>query len=672
MFLQSFTGNARPRRQVNLSGRNTNPFAVVSGSRQPHPPHPSQNAVVHAQQERQLRQQERERPPAATRIQRTWRGHRSREETRDRWRREWDECEAVDNRESVASMSVVSLNTWPSSGLQPYGSERACLSQLRLLIQFANPKLQGDILRLHLFVARYLSSIRSFDPSPENQWIFPLLRLVKITIATLEKARAVSLPSSVINEFLSLLATLTSVIPKEISSYSPSYYKALAEVSACTGAQALHQFFDSKLLENAVLGLLQPITGRTITAYKGFISEFLVTPNLWALDGGLHRIAAGINYKLMAGAITEVFKSSLEYDLLRLKTHDELLWLLAYIIYCRRVVHGHRNASPKDLDARYVKVISDLISHLAEDIARRIDVPADSRSKAAITSVASQSPAVPLPSFVREQILTLVDQESVSSLLAHLEVNPSSMDGTSSASSQASTLASYALTLLTCFPRRADEIRMWLYLGSTSRHSRDADRPEEEIPAIKYFYQAARRTEVYRLIRGDPHETIDLLRSDAAKKQSKKTISQGLPESTAQQWRVILLFLELYTFILKVMDDEEFLSGSSPSNNTQSWTRQSALPLDQVQDLTLFLKNLAFAMYWNASAISGIESSETKTTIAEWFGSNNISAASEVHQDGPSSKPDVTSVAGVSGITIRYMKGMITGLLRMVYEREYV
>ena len=171
------------------------------------------------------------------------------------------------------------------------------------------------------------------------------------------------------------------------------------------------------------------------------------------------------------------------------------------------------------------------------------------------------------------------------------------------------------------------------------------------------------------MISKDPRETIDLISPNRAKARSGRAGIEATAESIDQQWRVILLFFELYTFILKVMDDEEFLSGSSPSDDSQSWTRQSALPLEQIGELTIFLKHLAFAMYWYASEIRGIEVPETKNSIAEYF-AGNINAFSETRQEGGSNKTDEIAVAGVTRMTLAYVKGMVTGLLRMVYERE--
>lgn len=646
----SFTGSSRPRREVNLSGRNASPFAIVPGARQINPLKLSQNALAQAQQERLLRQQERERPPAATKIQRTWRGHKDREVVRSGWRREWDDVEFRDNGQIMALLNAPLSKLQSNMHIISYEFEGACLDQLRLLIHFFSQRHEGDILRLYIFATRYLSSSPSIPSTClAERWTYPLLRLTKVVIVTLREAKAFQLSRSIINILLSLLSALSAAIPRDVSLYSQSYFEALAEISSSTESKASARIFDIDVLERAILGLLQPITTETISAYEGFVSEYLVTPNLLADESSLFRISQSLNYKLLALAVDELVSPPGQH-LLHHKSRGELLRLLAYFIYIRAVAHGHSHAPNKGSDAQYVRVISALTAHLAEEIRSQVDISADSQAINPEKGMFSAD-------FVRNQIMTLVDQENVTSLLAHLKIPPASMEDMSMAHTEASALAIYALTLLRSFPRRADEIRMWLYLGSTSKYSLKAGTIDDRLPATKYFHRSARETKVYRLIREAPREAIELLRSDSMKGQLRT------------QWHVILLFLELYTFVLKVMDDEEFHSGSSPSDDNHSWTRQSALPLDEVQDLTIFLKNLAFSLYWHSSDIIGTEPSENKNTIAEYF-SGNISTTSEMHLDNSTTKPDTVVFAGVPGLTMGYMKGMITGLLRMVYERE--
>lgn len=258
---------------------------------------------------------------------------------------------------------------------------------------------------------------------------------------------------------------------------------------------------------------------------------------------------------------------------------------------------------------------------------------------------------------MRSEIATLVNQENVKGLLTNLDVGTPPGGSIAGPSEDASALASYALMLLRVFPRRGDEIRMWLYQGSASRKNH---RNQSRLPAIKYFYQAASATQVYREIAKNPAAVVKLLKPDYSQ--------HGFyAECRDQQWRIILLFLELYSFPLKIMDDEEFLSGSVEANAHDSFTRQSALSLSQVEALTSFLKNLTFSMYWNTSELVGSEEKEPQSSLAAYFGRDPT--GTRTRHDAHGNRFQM-AVAGVSGLTLEYVKRMVTGVLRMLYERE--
>ena len=550
-----------------------------------------------------------------------------------------------------------------ASAAFPYGSEAECLASLRLLIQFASARNDHDIQRLYYFATRYLKSVTArYSGFPADVWTYPLLRLAKLVLNTLDTNHPVRLPTYVVDRLLSLLYTLTTAIPSQLAPYSLEYFRTLAALAVN------QQNGDVQLIEQCAVRLLQSEIPRTGMAYKGFVSEFLTMAGLPHRFGNLKGFARGIEYNLLADALNSVMALSSPENVLKVKNRESLLWLLAYFIYFRHWSYSNRTRDVDLPDALYVKIVSRLVSFLADDIGSRMDPPTviNTNKDASLTST---SPATQsLPEFVRLQILTLITQDNVTSLLANIDITSDTEVNSSTALGDASSLASYALTLLRAFPRRGDEIRMWLYRGSTPRQSRQAV-GGRTLPAIKYFYQTVSKTEVYKRISGDPKDTVKLLRPDKSEKSAASSSSSPIAETRDQQWRVILLFLELYTFVLKVMDDEEFLSGTMESSAQWSWTRQSALPLNQVKSLTLFLKNLAFAMYWNASDIGGIEAMEAKTSLAEYFGGSKA-IQPEKSQDQHPSKSVEISVAGVSGMTLAYIKGMVTGVLRMVYERE--
>ena len=210
----SFTGSARPKRQVNLSGRNNNnPFAAQAGSRASSAPQTAQNALAQAQQERVLRQQERERPPAATKIQKTWRGHRARSDTATECRRRWDTEEQKDQASGAADR---------------YLSEDECLSQLQLLNRFIALS-GGDVRRLHHFAQKYMTTIRVrhvWGP----QWTYPRVALAKNVMITLESStrrpksgskiseKGYLLPSNIAFDLLILLESLARDVAQALVS----------------------------------------------------------------------------------------------------------------------------------------------------------------------------------------------------------------------------------------------------------------------------------------------------------------------------------------------------------------------------------------------------------------------------------------------------------------------
>lgn len=160
-MFQTFSGSSRRPRQVNLSGQNLNPFAASSWT-----PSASgtQKTVANAQQERQQRQQERERLNASKRIQRTWRGHRSRRQLADSRRAVWDDVET----QGVHSETDVVL-----------------VEQAKLLVAFFSPRRRDDIGRLTSLSSRI--SVLGYQDFLALEEVQPLLvRLANVTLEALQ------------------------------------------------------------------------------------------------------------------------------------------------------------------------------------------------------------------------------------------------------------------------------------------------------------------------------------------------------------------------------------------------------------------------------------------------------------------------------------------------------
>ena len=643
----SFTGSARPRRNVNLSGRTNNPFA-------PSIAQSAQNTLAHAQRERVLRQRERERPPAAVKIQRVWRGHTTRRKIRGQWRQQWDRVEETlyDDRETL-------------------------LNQLVLLVQFASINSDEDVQRVQRYGRRFESIQKpTAGPGLTSRWASPLLRLARIIISVLSRsAQAVRRKLLDFEILLGLLHFIVRTVPETMHLPFREYYMAVAEVSRLFVTDRSLMVHLGSLSDTLLAPMVEShkvFDQKADLVYGNFASEFLTTGDLDVLHDPssthgkvlLNQVAAVIDFAFLTKAINRLLQpqGSSGKGLLNRKSHNSLLWLLSYYIHFdhhRKVTrkisvpHDSERASDESLQ---MSIVSRLISHLAAEIKHRTDASMGFQyDDFEGERRGNKNVYEPLAPFVREELERLSSRETIGGLVARLDIDAVGH------SDQASALASLLLTLVRVFPSKGDEIRMWLYQGPS----------QQGLPVVKYLYKALAATEVFGSIRKSPREAVVLLRADVGDRNSThRSPSLGGQE---QQWRIVLLFIELYSFVLTIMDDEEFLSGSYVVQKSQSRMRQNALPIDDVKDLSLFLKNLCFAMYWNLADIVGMERDDpSESSIAQYFATKPTSISKQ-NLTQPTEQPSSLSepaLAGMPGMTLKHVRAIASALLRRLYERD--
>lgn len=681
-MFQTFSGSSRRPRQVNLSGRNagggkiTNPSAAGS-----------QHAIAHAQQERILRQREKDRLLAARKIQRVWRGYRTRKAVKAAWRRQWDALVKEESRMQLqpnwehigqGKRMVKSSRSWDDDRLR---------EKLRLLLRFLDVSSEEDLRRLDSLVMQLLEQTQAHTlTGSDMNWQRLLMRLGKVVLDIL--ALTTSKLKS-IHSLLSLFIFLAQKYPEDVARICQRYYQVLSEVTQRTRTPGRVQRVDTTLLVSCLLAPLQALTSKTPDAYESFAWNYLTTPDLPTSLGNFESLAWGLNYPLLIATLAASLrrKNYGEHDVQSEK--EQILWLLAYIIYVRRLAHGDKVTANRALEPDYLTVVGTLLSALAEDIGARIDVEASpaSLNNMQIAEELNGSgqrhrrTRLPLPPFVRKEVLSLLDQRNITNLLAGIQnLVPDRVSGPPKHESKkdgaAMILAGYILTLLRLFPRRADDIRMWLYLGSTSATPMNSQNGNERMSALKFLWRAAQNTEIFKLISREPRRTVALMRPESPPNVALQAghASGALDNGDKDhEWRVILVFLELYSFVLKVIDDDEFFSGTpsiplKASTQESSWTRESILPLDDLKELTVFLKNLGFAMYWYASEIVGVTEPESGDELRKYF--NNPTASTPLRQDKLEKRGQEVHVLGIKGMTIDYVRGTVTGVLRMLYERE--
>lgn len=634
----SFTGSTKKVRQVNLQGRaNVNPWGKTAGPA---------STVAQAQAEREKRALDRRRLTAAKNIQRVWRGHKSRREKKCEWRNQYD---ALEQQMFGRSYTV---------GKSPEGFA----SQLRLLLRFFNLKSSSDHQRLLLHGERWVL----FPPATCSAQYGDLLARLGVELArafvifdrvlTIEPGQVSrwgfehgpSTHSQTIAEHVKDLKNETQW--RFFCGHIPDRYlrciRLITGVARCTSDYASEVFLSlAKVLEWAPQPLPEEtqklIAAIAIECIQNSLSKrasnessslpaalevlsdlagrLLTLEGIYRLPTTLSALAAGINLESLAKSIN-----------LRLDAQPR--WLAApdarnilnYFSYSRK---KHNTPATRALST--LVVISRLLG-IADQMPERGE---------------------------------MADAQSIDQFLADIAALPGVEVNTATT---AKIMAKYALGLLRAFPSRAYDIRMRIFLNPSATTS--SGRP---LTSIQYFWQASRETEIFKIVTESQRNVLPLLRPEFIT-ETEQIGRRGLAakldsQSWKDDWRLILFFFEMYTSALKLMDDEEFFLSDNSEVKIVSYAKHNTqqgrgfLPLADVVQMVIFLKNLTHTLYWNASELSS--RSESRDEITARFGA----AIAGGETRSPSTQPDL---AGLEGVTQSYLKGLTTGVLRMLHERD--
>lgn len=655
-MFQTFTGNSRRPRQVNLSGRNQNPFAK-HGS-----PQGSSNTVAVAQQNRLERQQERARVQAVTNLQRTWRGYKARKQLRLAQRKEWDDDEQR------------GLHT--SEDAPAYVSDECAYQQIVRLLYFMDVRDSTDQKRLERAYKRLVGRIRgNHNACVGGPWPMVYLRLQNTCLNGLQRAER---DRDIWVFWEQVLAFTTEAIPDLTAKNAQRYYLTLRDALSLTAT----------IPSTLIVAPLKHLGSFTELAYQSLAVYILTTPKLAqkleqtkATGLPLEQLAENLNCKLLTSAMSSLIQvegnvSAILYRPVARPESRQLdaaelvqscAWLVAQVVYFHRYALGFGNPERFASDPSFTFVVCALLSVIGNNI------PQDGTPLDGDVHNSSLLSRRGFDQFVLDQLDALVNQKAIASLISQMNVRPLQERNISTSpvqrGDQIRALATYILTLLRLYPNRGDDIRMWLYVGSSANVSGDGDFSGQT--AVKFFWQASRNTSVFRSIYSDPRTAIALLKpkTSATPSQFNRGSSTHHPASSIEdEWQIILLFVEMYSFVLKVMDDEEFFSydAGAPENAPRTDTngRRNSLRLNEIMILSTFLKHLGFTMYYNAADISGTREEESSKDIRSLF-----KPPSPHDAKAPRFGRQNQSVSA-SGVNLDYLKGAVTGLLRSIYERD--
>ncbi|TGJ80596.1 hypothetical protein E0Z10_g8155 [Xylaria hypoxylon] len=616
----TFTGSSRRPRNVDLSGqRNANPWA--SSSRTPAQSGASKT-VAQAQAERERRYREREELAASKRLQKVWRGHRDRRQLRDLRRREYD----VLYRHPIL----------------PGNARQRIKQAFPLLLAIIVPNRSDDQQRLDLFISDLLTLSTTRSSSIDFGIFSPIAwdRLARLLVKALEKRDGSSSQT--------LLATVADIVKQRPASIRPVlglYYIALARLADGKSLVNLSKEQDKILSEAVVAPLASNLDSGTsdLGAYQTLAYTFLTSSNLGLLQRSPECIARLLDLRALSQSIVHAF-SIPEFP--SNVTKDDLLWLLAHFVALNR-------AAPTSRGSKYLEALYLQMSFLAVDIRSRSNPPQERDDEyASDPDEDTEIPDfAPLPEYIVNQLEFLVNEDGIADLLNRFASTAST---TNHISEDTSLLAGYTLVLLRCFPTHGDDIKMRLFQGDI----RTVDGENNSIlPSVKFFWEAASKTSVFTTI------------VQQAKAKEKSASVLALLEQNLVldlEWRTLLLFLELYNFLLRVTDDEDFLPRETDIATQQSQATQriraSSLSLNELKVLVSFLKHLAFPLYYNLPDV--MRSRPTSERLDAVMGVGSTRSNSGGTKDAPA------SFAGIIGMEVFNLRDVVSSAMRALYERD--
>ncbi|CAG7565274.1 unnamed protein product [Fusarium equiseti] len=429
-----------------------------------------------------------------------------------------------------------------------------------LLLSFFALRRDDDIRRAICY-ARDTESVNLRDIAPTDVHPSRVGQLVRLLLLATEKAVSAGDLSSDTHFVFKLTIRLVTSHPDLGLPSIDNYYKVWRDI-----------------VVQAITSPLEISSPEAIPqVYHAFAFSFLTNENLRFFEANVSSLSNTIILSHLSQAIVAGLSSSSgpRYS------QDAQLWQLAHFIDLSRF------STTSSTGTGILETLYTQLSALSSSISVRLSVKTSENDE----DDSEEPLASPLDPYVTSQLMSLVDSNGISQTLHDFSIN---LAGSSQQEYQiTSFLAGYILTLLRCFPSSGDDIRMRLFLEEIPTLHGD-------VPTIKFLWHMMSKTSVFHKLRTESEPPLDILRRYLG--------ASGASSSEEEQdWRIALLFLELYVFILRLSDDEDFFSGIYPpvmQDRPTSRIRSCSLSLKDVEMLTSFLKNTAFTLHYKAEELS--------------------------------------------------------------------
>lgn len=147
-------------------------------------------------------------------------------------------------------------------------------------------------------------------------------------------------------------------------------------------------------------------------AFVSMAFSFLATPDLTSRVGDMKPLAEAINIDILSQAILQDDSRAVLGDM----NPESRLWLLSHFIYLHNLCSIQRQVPG------YIRALSTILSLSANDIFGRIEVSQPGVLDTSDEEVGgSELPRQALPEFIRSQVISLVNKQSMTDLLAKFD-----------------------------------------------------------------------------------------------------------------------------------------------------------------------------------------------------------------------------------------------------------
>jgi ubiquitin-protein ligase E3 C len=527
-----------------------------------------------------------------------------------------------------------------------YKNERQLRDQLRLLVAFQEYRRHAvrnnlDTARLLYFAsALRLSSVDTASPAIR-------LGLQKLGIHAARHLRSVGKAENPPKSngqrvrLVSLIAYLAKILPVDVGRSAALYMGVLKEPLTERGMGDLQEMAVSAITE-----ILSAPPSSAASPYEAFVVQVLGEENLAMNTAVLDRLSTVIDRPALLRALQITVVST---------PPQSQIWQLAYMIWIQR----HSKVLSSGEKSQFVRTLSCLLGSCANEISDRLgilDVPMNGHA----------SGVRPLEPFILQNLNTISEETAVREAIS-IVCEQDTINGSSITNFETTRgLADYCVSILRAFASIGDKarnIRKWIWQTTIPTNT------GVRISMVQCLWTTVVNTDVFGRICQSHRNVLSALRE--AQPETNQIGRPAPTESDVEhwrtEWRMLLLFMELYSFVLKVIEDDEFFSGVSTGDEDSSSYGRRGLKLQDAAVFTTFLKNLTFVLYWNAAELVSSGETEDMGAFASLFGATETE--SRFDRTEPALKIKTQTLAG-NGVSHDYLKGLSTSLLRMLHERD--